>query len=526
MTPVASSGAGRRTADRSPVRAPDQALRASGGKAWDKMLAWLRKEATEGEPRAVARAIAAEYRRFSAAVMEEEGELIANPLLWNDDELAFGRWVEGAFHELARAASSVLRRLDRAGADPGPESAVAEVAAVALSAVAASMKWVEISGLPRRTASVAEAHQAFGLAKELGLAESAPSLPVAPGREVALTITAHYARALMLEAFCRGNLTRQQVAVLDAWLWEWSGAYRLCAGPATGALLAVDAGGTRGLRALEAGENLPALVLAIEPLAGQIEHVVRELQAGRIFPGYGVATTFRVEVHVALLDALRAFLDVSRSGLAKRQGREGVEEVVTVFVGLPEILAKANLPLPAIRPVARGTAGTFNIDSQYEIPRRSLRLVDESTSGLGLEGEEGDQGLEVGTLLGLLREDGAPALLAEVARRVAMPGGRVRLGVRILSRALRELHLAKGTGRGPTRALYLAGPDSSGRQDSVLLAQSDFDPLADYEIGFPGRTYRVRLNRVRHQGRGWLLAGLEVVEGRVEPEPFTLSLAE
>jgi hypothetical protein len=112
-----------------------------------------------------------------------------------------------------------------------------------------------------------------------------------------------------------------------------------------------------------------------------------------------------------------------------------------------------------------------------------------------------------------------------VARRVAQPGSPTRFGVRVLSRALHRLDIAQGAARTPTQALYLAGPDSSGRQDAVLVAQGDFDPLADYEIRFADRLYRVQLNRVRYQGRGWLLAGVEVVEERAERAPLDLKPA-
>ena len=123
------------------------------------------------------------------------------------------------------------------------------------------------------------------------------------------------------------------------------------------------------------------------------------------------------------------------------------------------------------------------------------------------------------------RDDDSPVLLCEVARRVLQAGSPTRFGLRVLARELHRLEIAKGGDGKPTQALYLAGNDSSGRQDAILIAQSDFDPIADYDIRFADRAYRVQLNRVRYQGRGWLLAGLEVVEERAERPPLTLSLA-
>jgi hypothetical protein len=60
--------------------------------------------------------------------------------------------------------------------------------------------------------------------------------------------------------------------------------------------------------------------------------------------------------------------------------------------------------------------------------------------------------------------------------------------------------------------LFIAGEDSSGRGDTFLLSASDFDPETVFDLTFSDRTYHLRLNRICHRGRGWVLAKLEVLD--------------
>ncbi len=408
------------------------------------------------------------------------------------------------------------------------------MAALSLAMSGAAIKWAEIAGAGRRTVSIAEVHRVFAMADAHGLRGVPVVLAAGPAR-LDLAVDAHYARVLLLDSFCRGNLRRQQIAIADCWLLEWCRDYRLVDGPVQGAFLAVDAQGRRGFRAGPEDGPAASRCLAIEPMAGQIETAVRWFHEGRIFPGHGGATAYRVEEHVAVLDYLRGYLEVARRGLPDRQARDGREARVEVHVGLAEILAKAFKPGSGeaaasgplqLEPIAGAATNPRNaIDRQYEVPQRMLRLVDESAGGLGLECDEEHQELEVGTLVAVRRQASGPALLCEIARRVSVPGSPTRLGARILSREMVRLSLARQGARAASPALYLPGGDSSGRGDAILVSQSDFDPRATLEIRFPDRVYAVKLNRIRHQGRGWLLAGLEVGSERAGEKPAEMQFS-
>lgn len=505
--------------------APPAGLRGDDRGAWDKVIAWLKDEGQHGDPAPVARQALAEYRRFDAAVAKEESELLANPLLWNDEEQALGLWIGRAFHDFTQAAVAALARFaeSRLAGQSGNEVASA-LAALAFTAGGSAVKWAEVAGAGRRGTAVAEMNRAYGIVESLGLARETPSV-VAAGRELAPSLEAHYARVMLLDAFCRGNLGRAQVAILDCWLWAWAGEYKVTRTPMPGALLAVEGHGSRGARALAAGETPTGRLLWIEPLAAQIAAAIRAFHEGVIPPGRGIALIFRVEEHAAVLDHLRAFLEIARRGLPARQAREGCEAFVELLVGLPEILAKAFSTRAWAGNVVAPSAGHRSIEErQLEVTRRRFRLVDESASGLGLEGEDPDQNLVVGTLAALRREDGGPPLLVEVARRVAVAGAPTRIGMRILSGDPRRLPLERHSRRGHVDALYLPGTDSSGRADAILVAQSDFDPQAYLDASLGDRRYSLRLNRIRHLGRGWVLAGIEVAEERAHDVPPTREL--
>jgi hypothetical protein len=511
-----------------PHDAPSQALRGDGRAGWDRMLAWLRKSAQIDDPLSLSNEILAQHARFESALAREEPELVANQLLWNEDEREFSLWIEGAYNAFSRTASALLERL-LPGGDGAPEPAAICMAALALATGGSGIKWSEIAGAGRRAVSVPDLQRVFSRADASAIAEAQASMPFLD-EESSLTVTAHYARMRILDALCRGTLGRQQAAIVDCWLREWAPDYPIVPGPVAKAYLPVNSKSHRGMHAgTPSADGGHERVLLIEPMAGHIELVVRWFHDGRIYPGHGVASRLRVEEHVAVLDTLRGFLHTARRGLTERPPREGREAHVELYVGLAEILAKsfafsadggkspvlgaalAPLPLAA----ASGPADSRKaIETQYEVARRTMRLLDESDGGLGLEGEEGAHALEAGTLIAVRRAPAELPLLCELVRRVAIPGTPTRFGARVLSGDMKSITLAcEGKGAG-VKALFVAGHDSSGRGDSIVVSSSDFDPEAIHEVQFADRVYRVRLNRLRHRGRGWVLAGLEVVDAR------------
>jgi hypothetical protein len=495
-------------------------LRGAGKDYWDHQINGFRKESEAGDPGPLARDLLARFEQFEGAMAEEEAPLITNALLWNDDELALGRWIEGTYYSFSRIGATLLRRMTTSSDILPPAGIATSMAALSLAASGTNIKWAQIADAGRRPQQMTEVHKVFGLAQERGLAAAFVQVPFL-GDALSFSVPALYARVLLLNALCHGNLRRQHVAIIDCWLREWVPDYAVVPGPVTGAQLRAAPSGFGGLRT--SGEGEAAQVLVIEPMSMHVELAVRWLEEGRIYPGYGLASTLRVEDHVAVLDTLRAFLAHSRAGIPPRQKREGREAEVEAFVGLPEILAKAfavaeastvseGLMSPTELGGGKRTGKENPIDNAYEMSARRLRLLDESPSGLGLETDDALDPLEAGTLLAVRSDPLAPAVICEVVRRMPTPGTASRLGARVLSRDTRRVYLTSPQRASTVETLFIAGEDSSGRGDTFLLSASDFDPETVFDLTFSDRTYHLRLNRICHRGRGWVLAKLEVLD--------------
>lgn len=490
----------------------DEAVRA----AWDDRLRLLRSQLQAADSTVSAGRLLETLRLFEHEIYLEQRSLLATTLLWTEAEQVAAQWVQGAYRELAQSATDAFRR---AAGSPGAgfNGATGHLAAFAFAGFASAMKWSEIADTPHDATLLVEIKRVFALVEAAAKQGDAFAIPHGES-ETALTLQALFLRALLLDAFCRGNLGQRQIEILDSWLWEWSGEYTLSE-RAEGAVLALDRQGMRGLRSVEtAVPNPDQRYINIDALAGQIAAVVRGFREGQIFPGYGCAAEFRVEEHVATLEYLRRFLDSARgrSGRAPRRGRTGRLEA---FVGLGEILSKGFLAraTPIVQEEAPLSGGPRPaIDSRFDVPRHHVRLLDESDQGLGVTCEDrGMQSVDVGTLLGLQDSDGPPPLLCEVVRRSAPEDATTvppHLGLRVISRNPRKLTLRVAGSGERVEVIFIPGDDKGGYRDMLLVSQGDFERQGPLKAVLSDRVFMLKLNRVRYHGNGWHLAGFEVIE--------------
>lgn len=144
-----------------------------------------------------------------------------------------------------------------------------------------------------------------------------------------------------------------------------------------------------------------------------------------------------------------------------------------------------------------------------------MRVLDESADGLGVElDDDPARPVSVGTVVTLHHDDLSPPVLCEVMRRSIHQGGKVRLGLRIVSRSPKPVRLSQPGNGAFVSAIYVPSDDASGQIDSLLVAESDFRLREDFEVRFDDRVFVIRMNHVRYHGRGWHLAGFEVNEER------------
>jgi hypothetical protein len=160
---------------------------------------------------------------------------------------------------------------------------------------------------------------------------------------------------------------------------------------------------------------------------------------------------------------------------------------------------------------------------ENQTSRRVLHLIDTSETGFGFEASEKEAtGIGVGDLVGLRLSEDEGCVLGRVVRRV--PGqmeGQVTIGVDSLSRVPQALTLKRTEPQGRPDDedvyIYVPGRDESGAQDAFLVPEKILLDANAHDVRIGDDLFTIQFNRVRRKGRGWALAGFEIVEAKREP---------
>jgi len=441
------------------------------------------------------------------AVARAKRELLASSLCWNEDHHALTDWIQQQHRRLADAASRLVA--DALVPD-------IRVAAWLLQHEAETLKWNAGRERPDFASLNTMVRKLF--AADLARAETTVG---ADGRGYRATVEAQFARLLLLDRMGTGSLTRAQVEVLDAWLREACGDLALAEEAVEGAAYSIDLAGDAALRAGGDLAGTHVRHLALAPLEAHRRAIVRELQCGRIVPAYGCASEFRIEEHVAVLNHLRATIAALATDAPRRESRDAAPGTrVEAWVGLAEILARAGVEGRGFETgqwralESRGAAANDALDAP-DPQRRYLWLCDTSAGGCGFEALEQDAlGLEIGDLVGWKR--GGELAVGRITRRVAgRIAGQVFLGVRLLAEGALPIVLrrvdADEAGLTEAEHLFVPGDDASGRRDAFLMPESAFSSERAFRVQAGDEAFTLRLNRLRARGRGWVLAGFEIV---------------
>jgi hypothetical protein len=451
---------------------------------------------------------------LDAGVSRCKALLVATPLAWDDESDALGAWISRQHQSLGALGA---RRVESMRRENRNAELLERVAAAAFFHAGEALKWNGAGARPDYTSL----HDLLLLSMPQERHRVSRAC-VVDGRRRETTLEALYFRALLLDRFCTGSLPRSQLELLDAWLWEWMAALRGERQAPEGAALRVDLDRHAGLREADPFEPGASLHLALAPLEKLRQHVVDGLHAGRVTPAHGCASELRIEEHVALLDHLERAFHGEGEGTAPaaRAGREAHAGLrVELWVGIAEILANGmnvgvetgrwrvvNLQDPAIEEQARARFG--------EATKRYLWQVDTSATGCGFQALDTDaSGIHLGDLVGWRRLPGGPVSVGYVARRQRDGAGQVFIGVRLLTQAAQPIRLAseiamdKDDGRA---RLFVPGADNSGRDDGFLMPEGEYETRIAHVAHTPAGRFRLRFNRIRERGRGWLLAGFEV----------------
>jgi hypothetical protein len=468
---------------------------------------------------------------LDAGVARIKRELLASSLCMNDDNHALGEWICGEHDKLAEIAFKLLDGSVGRVSDP---ALALDLAAAALFHWGEGVKW----SMRRTRQNYQPLHALLADAMRTERHRQAMRV-VSDGRGRTVSLESLYFRALLLDRFGGGSLTRQQMEVLDAWLWEWAPALSGTPCFPGGKVFRVDLDTGAGLREGKRAGAGACLYLQLEPLEAHRREIIRELHQGRIVPAHGCAADMRVEEHVAVIDQLqRAFESCGEDAARRAERSPGAGTRLEVWVGLSEILSRGVSP-PTVETtgawkvtedvraaIASGNKNHPALGIVDDPSKRYLWLIDVSESGFGFEALGRDAvGVEVGDLIGWRKAKGQPCTIGKVVRRV--PGsspGQVYLGVQRLTDAALPLRLVEEIGErelSEDTFVFVPGADDSGRHDAFLLPEN----LQRENAGFRARAgndlYKLRFNRVRNKGRGWVLAGFEIVTADHPQAPQT-----
>lgn len=458
--------------------------------------------------------------RLDAGLMEAKSALLMSGLLTTDEDEALGAWIFQQHSKLARTGQAIARKALDEGSDQVKEAMW--IVALSLLHWGEAVKWELMVGR-REEREYAMLHDLARMAMREGRLRDRGTFTV-EGLERSATIEALYLRTLLLDRFTSGNLTRQQIEVLDAWLWEWEASLVSSAEP-HGLCMRADLDRAHGLRYGARGGAGESLYLALAQLEAQRGAIISELHAGHVVPSRGRAAEIRIEAHVALLIQLRhAFSgDESRAPRRTVQPRQveawfGLAEITAHLVLGEQQAAEAGAPAKAAdTPPREGDV----YDEVYEKPRRWLTLVNESDTGWLVEANAaGAAPLIVGELVALRSEERGPCHIARVVRRVRDPVlERVQVGLQLLSdRGVRARPCALRSNEHDSNDTYIfvPGADASGSRDTFIVPFRLLESRACFHVLRGGRDFALEFNRVRKRGRGWAQAGFEMVDPKLE----------
>ena len=500
-----------------PVPAPDRA-------AFARRIAELRTQAPSGSNYAVGLYGALEAD-FETLAREARHGLLGTSLAWSEDQRREAAWLRHASEDLAHLGYTLCEAQGPARGEG--DARIRGLMARTLQHMGDTVKWAvavtrEVPhdfGKPNAIMRAAIAGAQHRIALRMRFDE----------RERPCTIESLYFRMLLLARLSSGALNVKQMEILDAWMWLWMPAlHGVEACPGEGALR-VDLDSVEGLRIGRRPDAGASLYLPAAPIEEAYASIVREFHAGRMVPAEGITTTFRLEEHVTVLDLIRKGLRRVTEGEVARAPRQATDYQVELFVGLSEVLTRAFNLAPMAAPqltlaardgqrleLLRMERDHDAVGDVYERRRRMVRVANVSDTGFGIEGKDPDcAGISVGDIVALRLGPACPLEICKVVRSVPSASVGCRwIGVRRLSSNARPIEVLPSmpADRGPDPlVLFVPGEDESGRYDACLVTERTFAEEAPLQAFLGGCLYTFKFNRPRERGRGWVLAGFEIV---------------
>ncbi|MBL8517187.1 MAG: hypothetical protein JNM76_09475 [Betaproteobacteria bacterium] len=475
---------------------------------------------------AMGEALARLAAQFDEALAEQASQLLGQIVLEAADTTRDWEDHVRASADFAAVARQVAQKVMACRELANAERAVA--GAWGLAATGNAIRARLMAQRPPAASTFAELGSLLQPGLSQGLSEQVVRLVVGGDWKEA-TLESLFLRAHLLMRLAGGCLSNRQVQILDDWLWAWMPALclRRSIDEDTTALY-LDPARAQGLDIC--GPDRPAaarapLYFTTRALARQVDHAVDWFQQGRIFPGEGLGASFRLEEHLGVINFLNRELG-QICATAKRAERHPVEIGVTAeaWFGFHDVVARAlkapispvgSAAAPLLADVPGGDA--FADPARYrtsDSSRRAVTVRDASAAGLGLALDTAAaRQIAVGDIAGIRLEPRLPVVLAVVMR--VSPGagnGQSMVGVEFIGRRVRALALepAGGGKRPPLAAVHVAGDDPGGFADALIVSEVAYRSQADLLLRDQDECFRLRLGRIRRQGRGWKMAAYSV----------------
>jgi hypothetical protein len=450
-------------------------------------------------------------------------------------EREFGLDVQRILLEAANGLQRFLRRRSEWSAGTTPETTYRAVG-LTINAIHGFLKWGNFLEEPGRVAPWRQLHALYALAENEGFSQVPFVLhPSQPSFKP--SVQSLYLRTLILDLLDIGHLSKVQVEIADGWFSSWCNDYSLDVEYSSRQhLFVVDLQADAGMRLVRRDTHGDAMrYLRTEGLKAQVEEVQAGLRHGRLYAGYGAGALFPVEEHVAVLAIIERLYQSILAGSENRiEERENLEDrEVDVAVGIERVMRKvreksalraAAAPEAASETIEITPAGLARVEtiaSDEALPFDALqadpdverwRVGDVSSRGFGLLVDRVAADLVMlNGLIALRNHDSGGWILGTVVRKQARAGGgEMLLGVEVLSYRPIAVELVPSQGK-PAPALFLAGLDTNGKLDGLLVRPGDFRSDAPYALRTGGALYRVRLNRIIRKGPDWINARFELV---------------
>jgi hypothetical protein len=490
--------------------------------------------------------LAKALRDFEEFSRSDRDRSLQGGLTQTDGDRAVCAWITERYENMARIAREIVP----AGLTETTAGRHLRAPAWALAILLAghASKWRKISGQRPDSATPGRLHQLFRSARDAKIEGTVQNVTI-ERRFIETTVEALYVRALLLERFASGNLTPRRLEILDTWLVAWMGALWLTTEPADGgATLCVDTQNpTRGLTRPAAGEAAD-FYLALRPLRRQLERAVEYFHQGIIFPGWGIAMSFRMEEHIAVIDFVERELNMIEHATALKSKRFPIAQKsrVSVFFGFSEIFDRALFKQSTVTTSAGLNSASSNSASvsgsrtgayfapaalrfaalaeadgglTNEFVRSPVQLLDISEAGMGLEMSSDDAAkVEVDELVAVRVDDGRPWVLGIVVRKVNQRNDfSTTVGIKVLTKVPMRAALELVTDRPVRQAangIFVAGSAAHGFADSIIVSDATYRARPVVAVTIASGHFHIRLGRVRYQGPGWKMAAANVLEAR------------